>query len=66
MINKTLTEKSILIAFPQRYIHLDTSRPLEVRVLANAPDTGNEKCNGQANCAVSDMHMPGYAQFCGF
>jgi len=43
MINKTMTEKGIDIAFSQRDIHLDTSRPLEVRVLADAADTGNAK-----------------------
>ena len=43
MINKTLTEKSIGIAFPQRDIHLDTSRPLEVRVLNDAADIGGVK-----------------------
>ncbi|OYV20594.1 MAG: mechanosensitive ion channel family protein [Methylococcaceae bacterium NSM2-1] len=43
MINKTLTEKGIVIAFPQRDIHLDTSRPLEIRVLADAPDAGSLK-----------------------
>ena len=41
MINKTLTEHDIVIAFPQRDIHLDTSRPLDVRVLADAVDTGS-------------------------
>jgi len=35
MINKALTAKGIVIAFPQRDIHLDASRPLEVRVLDN-------------------------------
>ena len=43
MISKTLTEHGIEIAFPQRDIHLDTSRPLEIRVLADAPGTGNAK-----------------------
>ena len=43
MINKTLTEKGIVISFPQRDIHLDTSRPLEIRVLADAPDAGSVK-----------------------
>ena len=41
MINKTLTENGIVIAFPQREIHLDTSRPLEVRVLADATNIEN-------------------------
>jgi small-conductance mechanosensitive channel len=43
MINKTLAEHDIVIAFPQRDIHLNSSRPLEVRVLADAADTGNAK-----------------------
>jgi len=43
MINKTLIENGIEIAFPQRDIHLDTSRPLEIRVLADAPETGSIK-----------------------
>ncbi len=38
MINKTLTEHGITMAFPQRDVHLDASQPLEVRVLA---DTAN-------------------------
>ena len=45
MISKTFDEQGIVIAFPQRDIHLDTSRPLEVRVLADAPDAGNVKSN---------------------
>jgi small-conductance mechanosensitive channel len=40
MISKTLDEHGIEIAFPQRDIHIDTSRPLEIRVLADAPDVG--------------------------
>ncbi len=39
MIDKAFSEAGIAIAFPQRDIHLDTSRPLEVRVLGNAPAT---------------------------
>ena len=41
MINKTLAEHDIVIAFPQRDIHIDSSRPLEVRVLADAVDSKN-------------------------
>jgi len=40
MINKSLDEHGIVISFPQRDIHLDTSQPLEIRVLADRPDTG--------------------------
>ncbi|MEI7997053.1 MAG: hypothetical protein WCH01_19330, partial [Methylococcaceae bacterium] len=43
MISKTLDEHGIVIAFPQRDIHLDASRPLEVRVLADAPDIADDK-----------------------
>jgi hypothetical protein len=37
MIYKTLDEHGIVIAFPQRDVHIDTSQPLEVRVLADMP-----------------------------
>ncbi|MDD5319552.1 MAG: mechanosensitive ion channel [Methylococcales bacterium] len=43
MIHKTLDEHGIVIAFPQRDIHIDASRPLEIRVLADAPETGSVK-----------------------
>jgi small-conductance mechanosensitive channel len=45
MISKTLDEHGIVIAFPQRDIHLDASRPLEVRVLADVPDIAGDKVN---------------------
>ncbi len=32
-INRRLKEKGIAIAFPQRDVHLDTSRPLEIRMV---------------------------------
>ncbi len=43
MIYKTMTEQGIVIAFPQRDIHIDINGPLEVRVLAEALDTGRLK-----------------------
>jgi len=43
MISKTLDENGIVIAFPQRDVHLDTSRPLEVRLFADAFDAGSVK-----------------------
>ena len=42
MINKTLDEHDIVISFPQRDIHLDTSRPLDIRVLTDAAHTAND------------------------
>ena len=38
MIYKTLAAHDIVMAFPQRDIHLDTARPLEVRVLKETGD----------------------------
>jgi len=43
MIYNTMTEQGIVIAFPQRDIHIDTNRPLDVRVLAEALDSGRLK-----------------------
>lgn len=37
MIDGLLSEAGVVIAFPQRDVHLDTSRPLEVRVLEPHP-----------------------------
>ncbi len=37
-IDRFLTENRIVVAFPQRDIHLDTARPLEVRMLPAAED----------------------------
>ncbi|WP_172201992.1 mechanosensitive ion channel domain-containing protein [Niveibacterium sp. COAC-50] len=36
MIDKAFAEAGIVIAFPQRDVHLDTSRPLEIRMLDTA------------------------------
>ncbi|MEA3413771.1 MAG: mechanosensitive ion channel, partial [Pseudomonadota bacterium] len=33
LINEKLNEAGIVIAFPQRNIHIDTSRPLDIRIL---------------------------------
>ncbi len=43
MIYKTMTEQGIVIAFPQRDIHIDTNGPLEVRVLAETHANGQVK-----------------------
>jgi small-conductance mechanosensitive channel len=39
MIEKTFSEHGIVIAFPQRDVHLDASRPLQVQVLAGPGPT---------------------------
>jgi small-conductance mechanosensitive channel len=37
-IDRFLTDNQIVVAFPQRDIHLDIARPLEVRMLPAAED----------------------------
>lgn len=37
-INRRFNEEGIVVAFPQRDIHLDTSDPLEIRMLASGAD----------------------------
>jgi small-conductance mechanosensitive channel len=48
MINKTLAAHNIVIAYPQRDIHLDTRRPLEVKVIADSSDVATTELNGHA------------------
>jgi small-conductance mechanosensitive channel len=48
MINKTLAAHNIVIAYPQRDIHLDTRRPLEVKVIADSSDVATTEPNGHA------------------
>jgi small-conductance mechanosensitive channel len=43
MIYRTMSEHGIDIAFPQRDIHINTSEPLEVRVLTDKPNAGGVK-----------------------
>lgn len=38
-IEKALGDLGIVIAFPQRDVHLDTARPLLVEVISSAPDS---------------------------
>jgi potassium efflux system protein len=37
-INRRLNEKGIVVAFPQRDVHLDTSQPLEIRMMRGRRD----------------------------
>jgi potassium efflux system protein len=39
-INRKFTEAGIVIAFPQRDIHLDTTQPLDIRLHRGQPDAG--------------------------
>jgi len=48
MISKALDEHDIVIAFPQRDIHLASSEPLAVRVIPDAQD------NKSVNSTVPD------------
>jgi small-conductance mechanosensitive channel len=42
-IEKELGDLGIVIAFPQRDVHLDTARPLQVEVVSPAPDSLNRR-----------------------
>ncbi len=37
-VNRRLNEKGIVVAFPQRDVHLDTSQPLEIRMIQRERD----------------------------
>tara|TARA_R110001599_G_scaffold353881_1_gene602088 strand:- start:78380 stop:81703 length:3324 start_codon:yes stop_codon:yes gene_type:complete len=41
-INRRLNAAGIVVAFPQRDVHLDTSTPLEIRVMSNASDSRDQ------------------------
>ena len=36
-VNKKLTDAGIVVAFPQRDVHLDTSSPLDIRIRHEQP-----------------------------
>jgi small-conductance mechanosensitive channel len=39
-ITELFAENGIVVAFPQRDVHLDTSSPLELRMLKDEDDAG--------------------------
>ena len=39
-INQKFNDARLVIAFPQRDVHLDASRPLDIRVLREMPEPG--------------------------
>ncbi len=39
-INRKFIDAGIVIAFPQRDVHLDTSRPLDIRIRRDDPEVG--------------------------
>jgi potassium efflux system protein len=39
-INRKLNEAGIVIAYPQRDVHLDTTRPLDIRIQHNSQENG--------------------------
>jgi potassium efflux system protein len=40
-INRKFNDAGICIAFPQRDVHLDTSRPLDIRIRRDSPGEGS-------------------------
>jgi small-conductance mechanosensitive channel len=47
IIDQYFREAGIVIAFPQREVHLDTKSPLEIRMLANTGGGSNEESEGK-------------------
>jgi potassium efflux system protein len=47
-INRRLNEKGIVVAFPQRDVHLDTSQPLEIRMVERGRDPGSPDQSGNS------------------
>jgi small-conductance mechanosensitive channel len=47
MIEKAFAEHGIVIAFPQRDVHLDSARPLQVQVIAGPGPGPAQKANGE-------------------
>ena len=41
-INRRLHNQGIVVAFPQRDVHLDTSQPLEIKVMRQKPDRADQ------------------------
>jgi potassium efflux system protein len=46
-INRRLNKAGIVVAFPQRDIHLDTSEPLEIRMMRNESELRKDQPSGQ-------------------
>jgi potassium efflux system protein len=47
-VNRRLNEKGIVVAFPQRDVHLDTSQPLEIRMMQRERDESGQPGEPQA------------------
>ena len=47
-VNRRLNEKGIVVAFPQRDVHLDTSQPLEIRMMQRERDESGQPGESQS------------------
>jgi small-conductance mechanosensitive channel len=48
LIEKHLREAGIVVAFPQRDVHLDTTKPLEMRIIDSEDDGSSDETGEQA------------------
>jgi len=58
LIERHLREAGIVVAFPQRDVHLDTSKPLEMRVINPGDDTFSGEADEQAEDDISTEKKP--------
>jgi small-conductance mechanosensitive channel len=58
LIEKHLREAGIVVAFPQRDVHLDTTKPLEMRIIDSKDDGSFNEIDEQAEKEVNPENSP--------
>jgi small-conductance mechanosensitive channel len=53
LIDKHLREAGIVVAFPQRDVHLDTVKPIEMRIIDSEEDDSLDETGEQAEEEVT-------------
>ena len=60
MIEKSFGEHGVVIAYPQRDVHLDTAKPLEVRVVTGGVETGSEPAGARPPADIRQIPAAGH------
>ena len=58
LIEKHLREAGIVVAFPQRDVHLDTTKPIEMRIINSENDGSSDQTDEQAEEEVNPENGP--------
>jgi small-conductance mechanosensitive channel len=58
LIEKHLREAGIVVAFPQRDVHLDASKPLEMRIINSEDDDSSDQTDEQAEEDIPSEKKP--------